>query len=72
MEFLVLHTASVPEVGQVGQATVYRVNDPAVTQPDQAAIRGAAAMQLRANQKEFVVVGPAYLPFTVTPGVTAG
>lgn len=69
MEFLVLHTATVPGVGQTGQARVYRGEHATPRDAGEAAV---AALGLRTNEKIFVVSGPAYLPYTVTPEVTEG
>jgi hypothetical protein len=69
MEFLVLHTATVPGVGQTGQARVYRGEHDTPRDGAEAAV---AALGLRVNDKMFVVSGPAYLPYTVTPEVREG
>ena len=69
MEFLVLQTNTVPEVGQIGMAAVYRGNHET---PKEAAEAAVASLNLRVNQRLFVIAGPAYLPYTVTPEVREG
>lgn len=69
MEFLVLHSSTVPDIGGTGAATVYRGSH---NTPREAAEAAVAALNLRVNQRMFVVSGPAYLPFTATPEVREG
>lgn len=69
MEFLVLQTNSVPDVGGVANVGAYRGNH---NTPKEAAEAAVAALNLRVNQKMFVISGPAYLPYTVTPEVREG
>lgn len=69
MEFLVLQTNNIPAIGQGGVVSAYR-GDHAT--PKEAAEASVAVLNLRVNQKVFVISGPAYLPFTVTPEVREG
>ena len=69
MEFLVLHATTIPDLGQSGSASVYRGSH---NTPREAAEAAVAALNLRINQRMFVVSGPAYLPFTSTPEVREG
>jgi hypothetical protein len=69
MEFLVLQTTSVPALGSSASVSAYR-GDHAT--PKEAAEASVAVLNLRVNQRVFVISGPAYLPYTVTPEVREG
>lgn len=69
MEFLVLQTNNIPAIGQGGTVAAYRHEGDT---PKEAAEASVAVLNLRVNQKVFVISGPAYLPYTVTPEVREG
>lgn len=69
MEFLVLHAAQVPGIGQTAMVLAYRGEHETHLDAAKAAI---AAMNLRTNQVMFNVANPAFVRFTARPDAVEG
>ncbi len=68
-EFLVLQTASVPNLGAIGDVQAYRGNHTTHQEAAQAAI---TALSLRPSQVMFVIGSPAYVRFTAEATAVEG